>query len=163
MDRSHAVSYLPYLGRTSLHNLSFERSVVTNPLEENFHAHIALAREVLEDYDKRKHHADWHGQFRNTMWFEALPTMLENLVEAFLDYRHMDMCIATYPKYLKVSAALEVVCSIIIFSGHRDYRCNKEEDIEKLRFPLSKSSRLIVSRVAIGEKGSAMTVITRNP
>jgi len=162
MNRANTTVYMPYFGRTSPHNLSFERSVVANPLEENFRAHIALAREVLEDYDKHKHHADWLGQFRNTIWFEALPAMLENLVEAFLDYRHMDMCISTYPKYLKVSAALEVVCSIIIFSGHRDYRCNGEEDIEKLRFPLSKSSRLIVSKVAIGEKGTAITVITKN-
>jgi len=158
MDRYNTNSYIPYLGRENPRNLSFERSIAGNPIEENFHVHIAWTRKALEDHERRLYTEDEAEQYRYRPWFSALREILEGMVEMFLDFRRMDMSVPTYQKYRKLSASLEVICSIIIFSDHVLYKWLQDEEIEDLKFPLSKPTRLLVNKVSIGNGDDIVTV-----
>ena len=150
MDRGGPIYYSPYFGKTHPRNLSFERSVIDNPVEVNFYAHVGRARQVLEEYRLRAHPEDAWEEYQYRPWFWSLPSILDEIVEAFIDYRRMNMNFAAYEQYRRVAAALETVCSIIIFSNHPLYRESTDEDLEQLQFPLSKSTRLVVSKIVIG-------------
>jgi len=150
MERVRNILYIPYLGRAHPRYTSFARSRINNPLEEKFQAHITRTKEVLAEVNRLRTEVKPDAEcYRNRPWFVRMSSLLELMVDKVQEYRRSELDNAEFKRYLVLVSALEIVCSIILFSRSRHFQSTSDLDIEWLRIPVSKSSRMIIDKVII--------------
>ena len=152
MERLSRIFYIPYLGRVHPRNACFARSRINNPLEERYCAHISKTREVLNELNRQRQEGRAEllvGAYRDRPWFVRLTALLETVIGHVDEYRRTELDNAQFKKYLVLISALEIICSLILFCTSNYYCLLSDEDIESLRFPLSKSTRMIINKVVI--------------
>jgi len=144
--------YRPYMGRSSPRHACYAFSRQTNPVDENFDCHVAVTRrEVSALFYRRRWGMNGYtnSSYNSRPWFQRMLGMLDALIDKVKEYRSTELNSQEVKRLAVLLGALEIVCSLILFNNDDNFKELSDEDIESLRFPLSRWSRLIIQEVKI--------------
>jgi len=161
--------YKPYRGHRAPQDCNMERSKATCPLLKHYRVHIRKTEEAkFQMAVKRSHHRDivrTTEAYRNRRWFIRMSDTMELIIQRVKieGFRYQsgdfDLIGPMHRTYVIWLAMLEVVCSLVLHADHRDYWALSDEDIEQLRFPLSRWARTHIIKLKVS--GGEVLVKTR--
>lgn len=151
MLRIQRVPYRPYPGRSDPRYCNFTRSASTNPIHQDFEAHLAYTSYQLDRLVFRINRGlEAAGDtYHKRPWFRKMVGGIEVISRKVRRQMTQEPDEASRNGVILLAAVLELMCSLVIYSlDPRFYRLTNEE-IEGLCFPLSRWTRTVISRVRI--------------
>lgn len=138
---SQGFVYQPYKGKSHPRFANVNDSQELSPLDTDFRLHINHTKRIRRSIRSRR--KSFAGRLllsniQRKKWFIRIEESFDEVVELFLLNRRSER------NRIVAEAVMEYYCSLIIFSDNARYWRATEEDVLRLRFPLSKKSRRVL-------------------
>jgi len=152
METLRLAMYRPYLGRSHPRFTCYGLAKADNPLLKDFDRHIAYTRKKLLSLRIRVVTGRISfGAYCSRKWFRKMCRQFDYLVGKANVFRIGSDPLLDVGHGYVLLAILEMACSLIIFYNDDDYRDLSDEEIELVKFPLSRWSRSVITKVTVAD------------
>lgn len=152
--------YTPYGDKDSPEHCKSSKSIELNPAVkdfEEFSKYMDYTIKRVNDIDRQTCYIGPTIYYRYRPWFAKMMRGYQKHSDITRFYQHRalsatDLGTRERNIFLVLQASLEVICSLMIFCQDDRFQGLTDREIERLHFPLSKSTREVIFSCSITEE-----------